>query len=344
MRAAAERSPHARGGEPMAARATFPPMALLEAQTRADRWRRDGPAAFARLHPRTIVAAAGLALLAAPWLWTRPAGEVAIAATALVLVGVPHGAVDHRVARPLLRPRLHPRLRPAWFAVFSGVYLGVSGAILLGWWVAPALSLVAFLVVSTLHFGTEDAEGRGLPAMLARGGAPIALAILLHPERTGRFFATLGGTEDAMTLLAAAAWAWVPVMGWHAARLLRTGPAPAARRELAEVAAVVVAFAALPPLVAFAFYFLVVHSPRHMAELARRHAGDDASQGWRWALARSVPLSLMTFALGAALFWSLDGTLEERFLRTTYWGLAALTVPHMILHHLDRRAGGARLT
>ena len=319
-------------------------MALLDARAQADGWRRNWPIAFGRAHVWTIVAAAGLALLAAPWLWTRPPAEIAIAATALVLVGVPHGAVDHRVAYPMLRPRLAPGLRPAWFAVFSAVYLGLAGAILLGWAMAPALSLVAFLVVSTLHFGTEDAEGRGPVAMLARGGTPIALAILLHPERTGRFFGTLGGTEDAMTLLTAAAWAWVPVMGLHALRLARARTEPGARRELAEIAAVAVAFAALPPLVAFAFYFLIVHSPRHMAELARRHESRDAARGWRWALRRSVPLSVMTFALGGILFWGLDGTFEERFLRATYWGLAALTVPHMILHHIDRRAGGARLT
>ena len=303
--------------------------------------------AFGRRHPVAVALAAVAAVAAAPWLWSMPPGALAIGATALVLVGVPHGAVDHRVARPMLRPRLARRLGagserllgPGWFAAFSLPYLALAAAILGAWLVAPALSLVAFLTVSVLHFGTEDAEGRGAVALLARGGAPVALPILIHPERTARFFEVLGGDEATFAGLTVAAWAWTPLAALHLMRLVRRG----ARRELLEVGAVGAAFAALPPLAGFAFYFLVVHSPRHMVELARRHAPESAARGWSWALRRSVPLTAVTFALGALVLAGLDGSAEERFLRATFWGLAALTVPHMILHHIDRRWGGARL-
>lgn len=308
--------------------------------------------AFEKRHPVVVACAAAAALLAAPWLWGVPPGALAVGATALVLLGVPHGAVDHRVARPMLRPRLARRLPsalgarserllgPGWFAAFSVPYLGLAAVILGAWLVAPALSLVAFLVVSVLHFGTEDAEGRGPVALLARGGAPVALPILLHPERTARFFEILGGNEATFAGLQVAAWAWTPVAALHLLRLVQRG----AGRELLEVGAVGAAFAALPPLAGFAFYFLVVHSPRHMVELARRHAPRDAGRGWAWALRRSLPLTAVTFALGGLVVAGLDGSGEERFLRATFWGLAALTVPHMILHHIDRRHGGARLT
>ena len=295
------------------------------------------PELFARRHPWVIAAAALAAALAAPWIWSRPEAGVAVAATALVLAGVPHGAVDHRVARPLLRPRLGR----AWFAAFAALYLGLAALILGLWLVAPALSLLAFLAVSALHFGTEDAEGRGVVAMLARGGAPIALAILWHPERTERFFTTLGGTPASFDALQIAAWAWIPVAAAFAWRLVRR---PGSGGEWVEIGAIALVFAALPPLMAFAFYFLVVHSPRHTAGLAARHASGDARQGWGWAASRAVPLSLATLALGALVYLGLDGTFEERFLRTVFWGLAALTVPHMILHVFDRRAGSVPLS
>lgn len=301
------------------------------------RWRQSWPDEFARLHSWTIAAIAGVTLFAAPWLWAQPPAAVAVAATALILAGVPHGAVDHRIARPLLRP-IFGR---TWFAPFTLTYLGVAAIIFAGWLVAPALSLLAFLAVSLLHFGTEDAEGRGSIAMLARGGAPIALPILLHPDRTSRFFETLGGTEEAFAFLRIATVFWLPVL---AVFLLGLARRRAPLREWAELAAIGAAFAALPPLPAFAFYFLVVHSPRHTAELARRHAPSEARRGWRWAAAQSLPLTAATFVLGATIFFLLQGSLEERFLRTTFWGLAALTVPHMILHYLDRRAGSLRLT
>ena len=288
--------------------------------------------AFGRRHAVAVPALAAVALLTAPWLWSLPVGTVAVAAAALVVAGVPHGAVDHRVARPLL----HPSVGRAWFVAFTALYLGAAAAVLVGWAIAPAASLVAFLALSALHFGAEDAGGHGGVAVLARGGAPIALAILWHPERTERFFAVLGGTPDGFVLLHLAAWCWVAPAALHAWRLVRT---KGATGEAVELGALTLVFAALPPTMAFAFYFLVVHSPRHMAELALRRDPRDAAAGWGWTLRAAVPLSLATAALGAALFAALEGSFEERLLRTVFWGLAALTVPHMALSALDRRAG-----
>lgn len=261
-----------------------------------------------------------------------PPEALAVGATAAVLLGVPHGALDHRVARPWLAGRWG-RL---WFLAFTLPYLGLAVLVFAGWLVAPALSLLMFLAVSVLHFGLEDAEGKGVTARLARGGAPVALPILLHPDRTARFFETLGGAEAApggmaWLVLFLGACLWVLIAALYALRLVRDREG----RVLAEVGAIVAVFAALPPLAAFAFYFLAVHSPRHMAELARRHEG-----GWTGAIRASLPLSAMTFAMGIAIYLLLPGTAETRFLQTTFWGLAALTIPHMILHGMDRRRGG----
>lgn len=293
------------------------------------------PEAFGRLHPLAVGAAALAMAAASPLLWSVQPEALAVAATALILLGVPHGAVDHRVARPLLRRRLGR----AWFVGFTATYLGAAGLVLAGWWLAPVASLGVFLAISVWHFGLEDAEGRGIVARLARGGMPVALPVLIHPERTERFFEVLATTELAIVGATTLAWAWLPLLALHAAGILGRG----AWREGVEVGALLLIFAASPPLAAFAFYFLVVHSPRHAAELAGRHDPGDARRGWGWTLRRSLPLSVATAAMGAALFWGLDGTTEERLLRTVFWGLAALTVPHVALHHLDRRWGGARL-
>ena len=299
---------------------------------RPDGW----PEAFARHHPLAVAAAGAALLCAAPWLWAAPAPAVGIAATAAVIAGVPHGAVDHRVARPLLRPRLGR----AWFAAFTVLYLGAAGAVLAGWAVAPAASLLVFLTLSVIHFGAEDANGRGRLAIVVRGGAPVALPILWHPDRTERFFAVLGGTPDLFAVLHLASWAWLAAALAHLAiPALRPAPGHAPGREWVELGALLAVFAFVPPTVAFAFYFLAVHSPRHVAELAERRSRSDARAGWAWIARRSLPLSLATAALGVAVFAALEGTFEERFLRTVFWGLAALTVPHMALSVLDARAG-----
>ncbi len=291
---------------------------------------------FARCHALTIAALAGLAALAAPLLWLLPPPAVTITATAFVLFGVPHGAVDHLVARDHLRP-IAGR---AWFLVFSPVYLGLAGAVLALWFLAPVLALVLFLAVSILHFGLEDA-GSGAPlAAFARGGLPIALPVLLHPAETARFFALLGAADGIPAVVQLSAWVWLPCALLYGRRLA----ADAGRRhDLIEVVALIFVFIILPPLPAVAFYFVVAHSTRHAAGLAARHDPIDAARGFGWASRACLPLTLMTFALGYLLFTSLTGTFEERFLKTVFWGLAALTVPHMLLVAFDERFGGGPL-
>lgn len=255
-------------------------------------------------------------------------------AAALTLLGLPHGAVDHRVARPLL----HPVFGRGWFMIFTFAYLGLAGFVLLEWAAWPVAGLIVFLVVSAFHFGSEDAVGRGTMAIAARGGLPIAAPILFHLEETERFFAILGGTPSVFDALIIASLIWLPTLPIH---LLSKDTS---RGERLEMAAILVVFAALPPLAGFAFYFLAVHSPRHAAELAARRDPASVTRGWGWALWSSVPLTLAALFLGALLFTQLSGTTTERFVRAVFWGLGALTVPHLILQAIDRRAGSNQLS
>lgn len=109
------------------------------------------------------------------------------------------------------------------------------------------------------------------------------------------------------------------------------------------MAAIAAWFAMLPPVTGFAAYFLLVHSPRHMIELARRRDPANPCRGLAWVLRAALPLTAASDAVEALLYAGLDGAPEERFLRIVYWGLAALTVPHVVLHHLDAAWGVARL-
>ena len=106
-----------------------------------------------------------------------------VAVATIVLLGVPHGALDVEIGRTLFRPRWGW----AWFPIFALPYLALVALVLIAWQVAPEAALAAFLLASVWHFGSEDAGGGGLPA-LARGGLPIALPVLLHPAATAWFY------------------------------------------------------------------------------------------------------------------------------------------------------------
>ncbi|WP_456016534.1 Brp/Blh family beta-carotene 15,15'-dioxygenase [Methylorubrum populi] len=249
----------------------------------------------------------------------------------IIVLGVPHGALDGAVAAPMLRPR-YGRI---WFGVFALPYLGASALVLLAWQVAPLATLAGFLALSVLHFGEEDA-GRGRPVeALVRGGLPIALPALLQPEETSRIFAVVTrvpiGALPGWWVTAAWIWAAATVM-W----LMMQKPRRALLIELALLSA---AFWLLPPLTAFALYFVGLHAPRHMLALVHDTTRAPKVDTLGKAILTSLPVFALTLLLGA-LLWPLyeagSQSTPSTLLTLTLQMLSALTVPHVIL---DRIAG-----
>ena len=242
---------------------------------------------------------------------------------AVILLGVPHGALDGEIARPLLRPRFGR----AWFCVFAVPYLGLVAAVLLAWRLAPMATLAAFLAASIWHFGTEDA-GKSPLAAVARGGLPVAVPVLLHPAATARFLATASLTAmphlPAWLVYASCLWCGVALC-WAARAVRRSDWA-----GLGDAGLVLLLFAVLPPLLAFAAYFVSLHAPRHMRGLVRSGYAPRV-RTMQDAVWRSLPVTGLTVLIGAGLWRWFPGAPPDRLLSLTIQGLAALTLPHMLL-------------
>jgi len=278
----------------------------------------------------TVVA---LVLLASAHLPREASWRVAL--TVVIVLGVPHGALDGAVAAPLLRPRYGR----AWFGVFAIPYLGLAALVLLAWAVAPLLTLAGFLALSVLHFGEEDA-GPGRPfEIFVRGGLPIALPALLRPEETAGLFAVVTRVPmpDLPVWWTAASWLWLTLAGiWIIARQRPQG-------VLMEMAGLAAAFWMLPPLTAFTLYFVGLHGPRHMRALVRDPNRAPGVNTMRKAVLASLPVFGLTLLLGAAL-WPLysigSPDRAATLLMLTLQGLSALTVPHVLLDRLATRRTG----
>ncbi|MGX5774947.1 Brp/Blh family beta-carotene 15,15'-dioxygenase [Methylorubrum zatmanii] len=294
------------------------------------------PARAAGLRPPPLIGALVAFGLIASALLPREASWL-VALVAVIVLGVPHGALDGAVAAPLLRPR-GGRL---WFGLFAVPYLGLSALVLLAWQVAPLTTLAGFLALSVLHFGEEDAgPGRRLEA-LVRGGLPVALPALLHPEDTAGIFAVVARVPMPQLpgWWTEAAWLWLALAGlWLATR-------PPRRAVMAEILLLAAAFWLLPPLTAFTLYFVGLHGPRHMRALVRDRTKAPAVDTMNRAILASLPVFGLTLLLGAAL-WPLyapgsPGAVAT-LLTLTLQMLSALTVPHVLLDVLlDRIAGGS---
>lgn len=290
--------------------------------TPAMAWVGAGPAARPSLMAwAVLLAGAALTLSAA----LPPGAQHVCALVAIVALGVPHGALDGEAAWAVLRPRFGR----AWFPVFAFPYLALSALVLLAWHQAPGPTLAAFLLASAWHFGTEDSEaGSGLE-VIVRGGLPIAAPALAHPEATAAVFRTVAGAP----LPQLTDWLWAAAMAWLALTVLWAGHAALRRRGrvLAVPGLLAGMFAVLPPLTAFAIYFVGVHAPAHTWALIRSPVRAPRVRDERSAVVLALPITALTLLIGAALWPLYGGAAPDRLLALTIQGLAALTLPHMLL-------------
>lgn len=272
-----------------------------------------------------------------------PSTQIAILAVGVSAFGLPHGALDMALGRKLMVR--YPGL--PWLPVFLGGYLALTAAVLAGWIVAPGTTLVAFLSLSVVHFGLGDADrnasGRGLE-IIVRGSAPIVLAAVMNSGETGLIFDQITGANVWSGILhevvptIGSAW----IVGLAVLIATRSTDSNFRRRDVAflvcELGVIVTAFATLPVLPAFALYFCALHSARHFIDMA----GPGAT--WTNIALAALPATAVTVGVSVLAFlsWRIPLGVDVAGLRVIFWGLSALTLPHMILTALLTRPLVAR--
>lgn len=279
-----------------------------------------------------LFALAGLGIAALYALFLPPLPmQVVLLAPLVAILGLPHGALDLPIAEALW-----PLDSPGRKLMFAALYLGLSGAVVGVWLLLPAVALLAFLAYSALHF-SDDWAGE-VPSLRWSGGlATVGAPALLHHGEVETIFAVLAPREGAALASDAVALAGALALLMLAASVLAS---PRARGAAAlEQATLWAVAAALPPLMYFAVYFCALHSIRHFT--ATMAAVPDG----RRALLVAVVLSAMVTLVGLlALRYGATGTMttmSEQGIRVIFIGLAALTVPHMILVDRFRRTDSA---
>lgn len=101
--------------------------------------------------------------------------QFAVVALILMLVGIPHGGIDHLIH--------NPQIGPNGLLRFILRYLLLMLAYGLIWWLLPLAALLAFLGMSAYHFGQSHFIGRPqhakLDALLFLGKGSFFLALIL---------------------------------------------------------------------------------------------------------------------------------------------------------------------
>lgn len=270
-----------------------------------------------------FVATAGLVIAAAFGLRLNNAATLIVLVIGVVLLGLPHGALDPLVARKAFGGSERYNA-----AIFHGVYLLSVCCYALLWMRLPTLGLIGFLIIAAYHFGSDWDQRGSLLTRLGYGLTVVTLPAVLHPGSEAQIFALLG-TQDAEAIVTASrSLAPLGVVAGGVGALLQFKQR---RGDLEEFLAIVVGGIVLEPLVFFTCYFSLLHSPRHLLETAR----DLGLESFRSIAWKSLPILAATLALAGVFYLCLQGaTSRGRILMTVFIGLAALTVPHMLLDAL----------
>ncbi len=300
----------------------------------------------------TLIWSGASLLLAGGWaLASRPevplAMQLWIVAVGVGLFGVLHGGLDHIVGERVFKRAF----KRGWLIYFAIGYVGLAIAVMIGWWLIAPIMLLLFLAASIVHFGLRDgARGRQkrniwlqFATVTLLGAAPIIIPWIAFPQEVSVLFGWLAGTH---------AEAWQPPfhLGDTFGSMPRAGMAIVAvalvlmlyfksRRLLdtfawLEFLATILLFWTLPPLLAFAWYFCLLHSLRHLLALAERLAPSREWSAVGWVVLRGLPLTIMTLvaaAVGYVWLRGFDLSEAESATKVIFWGLAALTFPHMLL-------------
>ena len=246
---------------------------------------------------------------------------------AVVFIGLPHGAMDGALAI-----HLGWMNRPIMAATFLLAYVGLAALVVGMWLIVPTVGFLVFLAISMFHFGRGDivprAKEHQLAEVLMRGGLVLAGISLFHRPEVDSIFGVLIGSDTEIV------WLFLQAIGVLTLVLIPYVILSKSKQERTtasfEVVGLLALFAIAPPLLGFAIYFCGVHSVRHF-----KHMGTMLkSTLQQFQVTRTtVVFSLMTWAVGLLVLANQSASigLEPALLQVIFIGLAALTVPHMIL-------------
>ncbi len=270
--------------------------------------------------PTSLSIAIGSVLLSLYWgMGGLPASvSWAFFGLALLIAGIPHGALDHLVDEQTTQQRG----RPFRLAVFLAKYLLTMLVYGLLWWWQPALSLLFFLVFSAWHFGETDVDPVPPNAPLwtglrfLHGGFVLLFLLLGHPAETTPILERISRHDF-----------WL-MQGWHTlvkhdsdillgwGRFLLIGigltlqfsPVAVNQWRVARLILLLAICLALPLMPAFALYFGGWHSIsafQSIGQYLRRTSNGPLSVRQLWL--KALPLTglalLGLLAVGGGWYW-----------------------------------------
>ena len=247
--------------------------------------------------------------------------EVIVTGALILFLGVPHGALDLLYLRKVIGVR-----SPVSIGLSLLAYVATSSLIVVLWLSSPLVFLVAFLIISGIHFSGDPVGEVSLLSRITIGCGVIVFPSIVHRSETEHLYALLTSQSVAEAVISvqyplALATMLIGIMAL-AIEIRKRNYNTAAELLIAGLLATLA-----PPLLAFTIYFCLMHSARHVvrtSELIRIPK--------RAFFLECVLPMLGVFVSGLVAWQFRSGlTIDAKIIQVLFVMLGALTVPHMII-------------
>jgi Brp/Blh family beta-carotene 15,15'-monooxygenase len=249
----------------------------------------------------------------------NPLDMPVLAGLVILLLGVPHGALDVAI--------WSAKTRDKRFKAVSRMllfYLSLASGFLCLWLVVPALALPAFIVLSIYHFsGDWERDLEFLPRLVV-SAAIVTAPLGFNRAEVVEIFSWLSPGETATAVALVMAVAAVPLL--QASAVIIAIIAVRQPWAAAELLAVLTLGWLTSPLLFFLVYFCGLHSVRHVIE-TRQLLGTPSARELALLAFPYALLAVIGTLAGAIMLSTLP--IGPAVLGTIFMALGAFTVPHI---------------
>jgi Brp/Blh family beta-carotene 15,15'-monooxygenase len=258
-------------------------------------------------------------------------------------VGVSHGAYDGKKAELLFNNKLKN-----WKFTFYFTYVALVISVFIIWYFNSLISLIIFLVLSSLHFGKEDLEiyldkkyKLHLFIFFLKGSLIVLLPLFFNFEQTNLIFNTIIFSKDYVLLssnytkLILILNLLTQILFYLYIYLKKKLNRNDFISIIFEIFLIIIVFYLFTPIVAFTLYFCFMHSLKNIF-LISNELNPNLFRGFQIFVKQSLFLTLITFfiLIIILLFLIKNNLFENSIEKIIFIGLASLTLPHIILHYI----------
>jgi Brp/Blh family beta-carotene 15,15'-monooxygenase len=262
--------------------------------------------------------------------------SVSIIALCLVsFIGVPHGSFDGAVAALL---GFQSRQK---FALFIIGYIFISAGVIIFWIFFPVFSLIVFILMSIIHFGLCDwsslsVGGYKWPLSLTHGMNILLGIIFFHTHESFEIFIYLSN-KSFLIFKDYLIFGYIIYMALLIYYCFLAINIKTIRWGLLEMLLILITVSLFDPLTGFALYFCFIHTYKHIKAIlsdTNKHLTNK-----KFVFLSTTIFTIITWIGGclAIVYLRSNFSFDESFIKTVFIGLAALTLPHMVLVDLFYR-------